>query len=92
MLVLGDSIIKHIIEGDTVLTYTRPQYDGRDPWVKGMGLPDGGLIGEGYISLQSESHPIEYRKVEIIDLSAFKGNGAKLQAAVQKIAASKKVN
>jgi hypothetical protein len=85
MLVLGDSIIKHIIQGDTVLTYTRPQYDGRDPWVKGMGLPDGGLIGEGYISLQSESHPIEYRKVEIIDLASFKNDSQKLHQALVKI-------
>jgi hypothetical protein len=26
------------------------------------------LISGGYISLQSESHPVEFRKVEIIDL------------------------
>jgi hypothetical protein len=50
-----------------------------------MGLPDGGLIGEGYISLQSESHPIEYRKVEIVDLSSFKKDGQKLQQALDKI-------
>ena len=89
MLVLGDSIIKHIIQGDTVLTYTRPQYDGRDPWVKGMGLADGGLIGEGFISLQSESHPIEYRKVEIVNLASFKASAASLQQALNKIPATK---
>lgn len=90
MLVLGDSIIHHIVEGDTVLTYSKPQYDGRDPWVKGMGYADGGLIGEGYISLQSESHPIEYRKVEIVDLSAFKSDAASLNEAIRKIPATKK--
>lgn len=68
-LVLGDSIIKHIVNGDTVLTYNKPQMGGGvvndfDPAVK----KDGQLLSKGYISLQSESHPIEFRKVEIIDL------------------------
>lgn len=70
-LVLGDSLVRHIINGDTVISYTKPQYDGRDPWVKKMGLPDGGPIKGGYISLQSESHPIDFRKVRILDLSAY---------------------
>ena len=38
VLVLGDSIIKHIVMGDTVLVYGKPQYDGRDKWVKQAGL------------------------------------------------------
>ena len=36
-----------------------------DPAVK----KDGTLLGEGYISLQSESHPIEFRKVELLNLA-----------------------
>ncbi len=87
MLVLGDSIIHHMVAGDTVLTYSRPQYDGRDPWVKGMNLPDGGLISEGYISLQSESHPVEFRKVEIVDLAAYKNDAGRLAEALKKIPA-----
>lgn len=68
-LVLGDSIIKHIVNGDTVLTYEKPQIGGGnvinfDPKVK----IDGKLLSEGYISLQSESHPIEFRKVELVNL------------------------
>ena len=70
VLVLGDSIIKHIVNGDTVLTYSKPQIGGGtvndyDPLIK----KDGTLLNSGYISLQSESHPIEFRKVEILDLS-----------------------
>lgn len=69
VLVLGDSIIKHIVNGDTVMTYAKPQIGGGvvtgfDPAVK----KDGTLLTGGYISLQSESHPVEFRKVEIIDL------------------------
>jgi len=69
VLVLGDSVIKHIVNGDTVLVYQQPQIGGGnvddfDPAVK----IDGKLLSSGYISLQSESHPVEFRKVEILDL------------------------
>jgi hypothetical protein len=69
VLVLGDSIIKQIVDGDTVMVYEKPQIGGGvvsnyDPAVK----KDGTLLRSGYISLQSESHPVEFRKVEIIDL------------------------
>lgn len=70
MLVLGDSVIKHIVNGDTVLVYQQPSIGGGvvnnfDPAAK----PDGKPLTGGYIALQSESSPIEFRKVEIIDLS-----------------------
>jgi hypothetical protein len=78
-LVLRDSVIKHIINGDTVLTYTQPQYDGNDPWVKKAGLKAGATIKEGTISLQSESHPTEFRKVELFNLEPYMNNPEKLQ-------------
>jgi hypothetical protein len=81
-LVLGDSIVKHIADKDTVLVYTKPQYDGRDKWVKQMGYKDADPIKEGYISLQSESHPCEFRKVEIYDLSKYMNNPEKLKKMV----------
>jgi len=67
--VLGDSEIKHMVEGQTVISYQKPQIGGGnvtnfDPEVK----KDGMLLKEGYISLQSESHPIEFRKVELLNL------------------------
>jgi hypothetical protein len=81
VLVLGDSLIRHIVNGDTVLTYEKPQIgDGNvsdfDPKEK----VDGKLLEEGYIALQSESHPIEFRKVEIVDLSPYKHNSKKLKS------------
>jgi hypothetical protein len=66
--VSGDSIIHHILEGDTVLTYTSPQVGGGGT-PEGFPLPDGTLLEKGYISLQAESHPVEFRKVELLDLS-----------------------
>ena len=65
-VVLGDSIIHHIIEGDTVLTYTKPQIGGDLP--AGFSLPEGTLLKGGYICLQAESHPVEFRKVELLKL------------------------
>jgi hypothetical protein len=78
VMVLGDSIIRHIVNGDTVLTYNKPQIGGGvvnnyDPAFK----KDGQLLSSGFISLQSESHPIEFRKVEILDLKNKYGPGKK---------------
>jgi hypothetical protein len=84
-LVLGDSIIQHIVEGDTVIAYTKPQYDGRDPWVKKAGYQDGALIGSGYISVQSESHPIDFRKVMLFDLSPYKDKPEQLRKVLQEL-------
>jgi len=79
ILVLGDSIVKHIVDKKVVLEYEKPQIgngnvDNFDPAVK----KDGMLLKEGYISLQSESHPIEFRKVEIIDLQKYSPDKEKL--------------
>jgi len=62
-------VVRHIIDGVTVLEYEKPQIGGGsvmnyDPAVK----KDGEILREGYISLQSESHPIEFRKVELMEL------------------------
>jgi hypothetical protein len=61
----GDKSIKHFINGEEVLSYEQPQLDDSDPNARPL-IKDGQvLIHEGYISLQSESHPIEFRKVEL---------------------------
>ena len=61
--------VKHIIEGQTVLTYTDPQLDEKDGNAKKL-LAAGAtkMLTGGSISLQSESHPCEFRKVEIMKL------------------------
>jgi len=69
LVVLGDSIIHHIVEGDTVLTYNNPQIGGDLP--EGFPLLEGTLLSGGYIALQAESHPFEFRKVELLDLSGI---------------------
>jgi hypothetical protein len=69
LIVLGDSLITHIINGDTVLQYSHPQVGGPvvarfDPVQK----PDGKLLTQGFIALQSEGQPIDFRNVEILNL------------------------
>lgn len=61
----GSELIRHKINGETVLEYNDIQLDERDPDGKTL-IEDGNkLISEGWISLQAESHPVQFRKVEI---------------------------
>ncbi|HLL43451.1 MAG TPA: family 16 glycoside hydrolase, partial [Segetibacter sp.] len=65
----GDSLVTHIINGDTVLQYSKPQIGGGvannyDPAIK----QDGKLLSEGFIALQSEGQPVDFRKVELLNL------------------------
>ena len=63
--VRGNDVIRHKVDGKTVLEYTKPQYDERDPEAKPF-IVDGNLmIGGGTISLQSESHPTQFRRIEL---------------------------
>jgi hypothetical protein len=69
LIVLGDSLVTHIINGDTVLQYSKPQIGGGvvtnyDPAIK----QDGKLLSEGFIALQSEGQPVDFRKVELLNL------------------------
>ncbi|MFQ5731692.1 MAG: DUF1080 domain-containing protein [Planctomycetaceae bacterium] len=66
----GNDVIRHIIDGKTVLEYSKPQFDLRDAHAKKLAEKSGRMIEGGSISLQSESHPVEFRKVEILPLKA----------------------
>ena len=84
-LVLGDSIIKHIVERDTVLVYEKPQIDGKDGLFDQARYKDKQLLKDGYIALQSESHPVEFRKVELFNLEKYMQDPGKLQSKLQKL-------
>ncbi len=67
--VRGNKVIKHMINGDVVLSYENPQLDDRDKDAQQL-IKDGELmLSGGTISLQSESHPVQFRKVELLPLS-----------------------
>ena len=65
--VRGSKYFKHIIDGKTVLEYQVPQYDPKDKTAKPLIKKNGGRlpIEGGTISVQSESHPCDFRKIEI---------------------------
>jgi hypothetical protein len=65
--VRGNEVIYHVVNGDTVLQYNKPQLDERDgTYPKLIELNEGDkMLSKGTISLQSEGHPIDFRKVEL---------------------------
>ena len=64
----GNGVIKHIINGEIVLEYEKSQLDENDTDAQKL-IKDGNLmLHEGYISLQAESHPCEFRNIEILIL------------------------
>lgn len=64
----GDSLIRHYINGELVLQYEKPQLDARDPDAKRL-IKDGDLtLNKGRIALQAESHPTEFRNIELLVL------------------------
>ena len=69
--VKGNDVIRHFVNGELVLEYNKPQLDDRDVHARELIRKAGDqMISSGSISLQSESHPIEFRKVELLDLSS----------------------
>lgn len=70
LVVYSDSLVYHIINGDTVLQYSKPQIGGNvvknfDPKIK----IDGKLLNEGFIALQSEGQPIDFKNVKLLKLN-----------------------
>ena len=68
--VRGNKIIRHIMEGKTVLAYTKPQLDDSEEHSKALAKKNGGIFCSqvARFHLQSESHPVEFRKVELLEL------------------------
>lgn len=92
VIVLGGESITHLIENDTVLKYQIPQIGGgftnprmgdRDWSSRGVESKDywmareGEVLTEGYIALQAESHPIDFKNIEILDLCGCMDSKAK---------------
>lgn len=80
VIVLGDSVVHHVVNGDTVFTYQKPFITdifvgGNTNWTS-AGFVDSlqwinkntQLLSEGYIALQAESHPVEFKNIELLNL------------------------
>lgn len=77
-IVLGDSLVTHIINGDTVLQYSKPQIGGGvanryDPAIK----IDGKLLNTGFIALQSEGQEIDFKNIKLLNLEGCMTPGHK---------------
>ena len=81
--VRGNEVIRHKVGDDVVLEYHQPQLDNRikevmnglkvsedvaKSWYKDKTQPEDYLLSGGTISLQSESHPVQFRRVEIREI------------------------
>lgn len=75
LIVLGDSLITHIINGDTVLQYSKPQIGGGvvNNYDKAIKI-DKKRLTEGFIALQSEGQPVDFKNIEIMDLGSGSQN------------------
>lgn len=68
-LVLGGERIVHFIDGKPVIEYGGTSYGGGAvTGHRADAKPDGRPLASGYIALQSESHPIQFRRVELLNL------------------------
>lgn len=77
VLVLGNERIVHYVSGEPVIEYAGTTVGGGvvsgfDPAAK----PDGAPLSEGWISLQSEGHPVQFRRVELLNLKGCMDPGA----------------
>jgi 3-keto-disaccharide hydrolase len=68
-VVHGDELVQHFVDGEKVLEYTKPQMGGGavspvDPAVKIDGTP----MTSGYISIQAETAPADFRRIELLNL------------------------
>lgn len=82
-IVLGGEQMIFLIEGDTVLQFDKPQLtkgfinaQGGEDWpafgfeedIEGWQQRDGEILTEGYIALQAESHPIDFKNIRLLNL------------------------
>lgn len=66
--VRGSEVVRHIMDGEVVFEYTEPQLDEGDGDAQRLIAERNTndlLVDRGYISLQAESHPTQFRKIEI---------------------------
>lgn len=82
-IVLGDSVVHHVINGDTVLTYNKTQIGGgftggaKEDWefskmdktaIDFWKNKDATALKSGYIAMQAESHPIDFKNIQVLNL------------------------
>ena len=62
-----DGKMKHFVNGEEILSYSNPIYDQENEFAKALIQNGNASVNSGYISLQSNSHPIDFRKIELLE-------------------------
>ncbi len=66
LIVYGDSLVIHKVNGKTVLEYTRPQIGGGVANGYDLAIKiDGKALTKGYIALQAEGQGVEFKNIKI---------------------------
>lgn len=77
-LVLGDSLIQHLLEDKVVMEYRKPTIGGGAiSGYKASAYTEGAALNEGFISIQAETHPIDFKSIEVLDLCGCMDKEAK---------------
>jgi hypothetical protein len=61
----GNDVIRHIVNGEVVMEYSRAQLDETDVDAMELLRTTDKMLSDGYICLQAESHPFEFKNVQI---------------------------
>ncbi len=61
-----DGVITHFVNGEEILRFTNPAYNPDHELAKSLIKGSNLVVTGGYISLQSNSHPIDFRKIELL--------------------------
>jgi hypothetical protein len=67
--VRADRLIRHFINGQLVFEYSAPQLDSWNADARRLleaGAPR--ELQSGYLALQSESHPVQFRNIRLLEL------------------------
>jgi hypothetical protein len=59
--------IKHFVNGEEILAFENPKYNPNHDLGKTFIKGNDATLKEGYVSLQSNSHPIDFRKIELLE-------------------------
>lgn len=77
-LVLGDSLVQHLMEGQVVMEFNKPTIGGGNiSGYKENAYKEGTPLKEGYISIQAETHPIDFKSIELLNLCGCMDKEAK---------------
>ena len=67
--VQGNARVRQIVNGDLVVEYTDLEFDDKDPDARHlMGSGGDKTLSSGYISIQANSHPIEFRRIDVLPI------------------------